>query len=174
MSFFSQLEARVREIDSLLCVGLDPHLDDLSTPDAPAALEFCLRLIAETAEFAAAFKPNAAFFEALGPRGVVVLKDIIAAVPEGIAVILDVKRGDIASTARAYARAAFQELGADAVTLSPYLGFDSLEPFLNNPNKGVFLLCKTSNPGAQDLQDQLLAGGLPLHLTLTLGFCFAC
>ena len=164
MSFFSQLEARVREIDSLLCVGLDPHLDDLSTPDAPAALEFCLRLIAETAEFAAAFKPNAAFFEALGPRGVVVLKDIIAAVPEGIAVILDVKRGDIASTARAYARAAFQELGADAVTLSPYLGFDSLEPFLNNPNKGVFLLCKTSNPGAQDLQDQLLAGGLPLHL----------
>jgi uridine monophosphate synthetase len=164
MTFFSRLEARIREIDSLLCVGLDPHLDDLSTPEPQAALDFCLRLIADTAEFAAAFKPNAAFFEALGPQGVAVLKDVIAAVPEGIAVILDVKRGDIASTARAYAQAAFQQLGADAVTLNPYLGFDSLEPFLDDPEKGVFLLCKTSNPGAQDLQDRLLAGGLPLHL----------
>lgn len=164
MTFFSRLEARIHEIDSLLCVGLDPHLDDLSAPEPRAALDFCLRLIEDTAEFAAAFKPNAAFFEALGPQGVAVLKDVIAAVPEGIAVILDVKRGDIASTAQAYARAAFQQLGADAVTLNPYLGFDSLEPFLSEPDKGVFLLCKTSNPGAQDLQDQLLAGGLPLHL----------
>jgi uridine monophosphate synthetase len=164
MTFFSRLEARIREIDSLLCVGLDPHLDDLSAPEPQIALDFCLRLIEDTAEFAAAFKPNAAFFEALGPPGVAVLKDVIAAVPEGIEVILDVKRGDIATTARAYARAAFQQMGADAVTLSPYLGFDSLEPFLKDPEKGVFLLCKTSNPGAQDLQDQLMAGGFPLHL----------
>lgn len=164
MTFFSRLESRVREIDSLLCVGLDPHLDDLNAPEPQAALDFCLRLIEDTTEFAAAFKPNAAFFEALGPQGVAVLKDVIAAVPEGIAVILDAKRGDIASTAQAYARAVFQQLGADAVTLNPYLGFDSLEPFLSDPDKGVFLLCKTSNPGAQDLQDQLLAGGLPLHL----------
>jgi uridine monophosphate synthetase len=164
MTFFSRLESRIRQIDSLLCVGLDPHLDELSAAEPEVALDFCLRLIEDSAEFAAAFKPNAAFFEALGAQGVGVLRDVIAAVPEGIPVILDVKRGDIASTAQAYAHAVFEQMGADAVTLNPYLGFDSLEPFLHVPDKGVFLLCKTSNPGAQDLQDQLLAGGLPLYL----------
>jgi uridine monophosphate synthetase len=151
--FFSLLEQRARRVDSLLCVGLDPHPADLSAPTPQAARDFCLRLIDATADQAAAFKPNAAFFEAFGPEGVEVLRQVIAAVPEGIPVILDAKRGDIASTAQAYARAAFQVLGAGAVTLSPYLGYDSLEPFLDDPSRGVFLLCKTSNPGAADLQD---------------------
>ena len=124
-----------------------------------------MRLIESTAEVAAAFKPNAAFFEAFGAPGVQVLADVIQAVPEGIPVILDAKRGDIASTAEAYAQAAFSTLKADAITLSPYLGRDSLEPFLINPEQGVFLLCKTSNPGASDLQD-LPLGRVQSGLTL--------
>ncbi|HEX7975101.1 MAG TPA: orotidine-5'-phosphate decarboxylase, partial [Anaerolineales bacterium] len=152
-SFFAQLEARARAIDSLLCVGLDPHPADLAEATADAAREFCLRLIQDTAELALAFKPNAAFFEAFGPEGVAALQQVIAAVPAGIPVLLDAKRGDIASTAEGYARAAFQALGADAITLSPYLGYDSLQPFLSDPRRGVFLLCKTSNAGSADLQD---------------------
>jgi uridine monophosphate synthetase len=152
-SFFRRLETRAVEIDSLLCVGLDPHPDDLPTQTGEAARQFCLDLIAATADLAAAYKPNAAFFEALGPAGIVALKEVIAAIPEGIPVILDVKRGDIASTASAYARSAFEVLGADGVTINPYLGRDALTPFLADRNRGVFLLCKTSNPGAADLQD---------------------
>ena len=104
MSFFSRLEARARSINSLLCVGLDPHTSDLSAPTAAAAKDFCLRLIEATHDLALAFKPNAAFFEAFGAEGWQVLQDVIAAVPQGIPVILDAKRGDIASTAEAYAR----------------------------------------------------------------------
>jgi uridine monophosphate synthetase len=160
-SFFSRLETRARAINSLLCVGLDPHPADLAAPTAAAARDFCLRLIAATADVAAAFKPNAAFFEQFGAEGMAALRDVIAAVPDDVPVILDAKRGDIASTAEAYARAAFETLGADAITLSPYLGRDSLEPFLADPARGVFLLCKTSNPGAGDLQDLPLADRVP-------------
>lgn len=152
-AFFQRLEARVRAVDSLLCVGLDPHAEDLAAPTAEAARAFCLRLIAATRDLAAAYKPNAAFFEALGPEGWAALKEVIAAVPEGAPVILDAKRGDIASTARAYARSAFQELGADAITIHPYLGREAVAPFLEDPARGVFLLCKTSNPGGAELQD---------------------
>ncbi len=159
--FFSLLEKRVAQINSLLCVGLDPHPADLPATTGGAARDFCLRLIAATADLAAAYKPNAAFFEALGPEGMAALQDVIAAVPDGIPVVLDAKRGDIASTAEAYAHAAFATLGADAITLSPYLGRDSLAPFLADPTKGVFLLCKTSNPGAGDLQDLVLADCVP-------------
>lgn len=156
MSFMDKLSQRVREVDSLLCVGLDPHPDDLPTPTAESAREFCLSLIHATANVAAAFKPNIAFFEAFGPEGISVLQQVITSIPDGIPVILDAKRGDIASTAQAYAKAAFQVLGAHAVTISPYLGHDSVEPFLVDPERGVFLLCKTSNPGAFDLQDLML------------------
>lgn len=152
-SFIHRLEARVSEANSLLCIGLDPHLEDLPSPSAAAARDFCLRLIEATAEIAAAFKPNSAFFESLGPTGISVLKEVIAAVPDGILVILDAKRGDIASTAQAYARAAFHVFGADGITANPYLGYDAIEPFLSDPAHGVFLLCKTSNQGASDLQD---------------------
>lgn len=153
MSFFHRLEARVREVDSLLCVGLDPHPADLADQSAKAARDFCIRLIEETTDLVAAYKPNAAFFEAFGASGVRALSVVISAVPDGIPVILDAKRGDIASTARAYARAAFQSLGADAITIHPYLGYDAVAPLLEDPERGVFLLCKTSNPGAADLQD---------------------
>ena len=155
-TFFSRLESSVRQIDSLLCVGLDPHPDDLPEFSPEAARVFCLRLIEATEDLAAAYKPNAAFFERFGPEGIAALRDVIAAIPDEIPVILDAKRGDIASTAQAYAQAVFETLGADAVTINPYLGKDAVDPFLTDPEKGVFLLCKTSNPGAADLQDLLV------------------
>ncbi len=157
-SFFERLEKRSRAIDSLLCVGLDPHPEELPEQTAEAAKDFCLRIIKATHPYALAFKPNAAFFEALGSEGWVALKEVIDAIPEGIPVVLDAKRGDISSTAKAYAQSAFELLGADAITLSPYLGYDSLAPFMTNPKKGIFLLCKTSNPGSVDLQDLPLGG----------------
>lgn len=162
-TFFSFLSKRADDCSSLLCVGLDPHPSDLPVPSAECALEFCRNIIKATASFAAAFKPNAAFFELYGPKGWAALKDVIASVQEEsdrlgsmIPVILDAKRGDIASTAEAYARSAFENLGADAITLNPYLGKDSIDPFLAYKEKGVFLLCKTSNPGAGDFQDILV------------------
>ena len=161
-SFFELLEVRARQTGSLLCVGLDPHPADLAENTPQAALDFCLRLIEATAPVALAFKPNAAFFEAFGSPGWAALQEVIAAVPPGIPVILDAKRGDIASTAEAYARAAFETLGAHALTASPYLGRDSLEPLLRDPARGVFMLCKTSNPGSADLQDLELASPHPL------------
>ena len=157
-TFFEKLNQRARAIDSLLCVGLDPHPEELPEQTAEAAEAFCIRLINATQEYALAFKPNAAFFEVLGPEGWAALHRVIQAVPEGIPVILDAKRGDISSTAQAYARSAFEVLGADAITLNPYMGYDSLSPFLADPEKGIFLLCKTSNPGSVDLQDLPLGG----------------
>lgn len=162
-SFFSRLEERARKLDSLLCVGLDPHPTDLSEDTASAAREFCLRLVAATQDLAVAFKPNAAFFEAYGAEGWQALADVITAIPAEVPVILDAKRGDISSTAVAYARAAFDSLKTDAVTLNPYLGQDSLAPFTKDPAHGVFVLCKTSNPGSGDLQDlQLINTGKPV------------
>jgi uridine monophosphate synthetase len=162
-TFFSFLEKRVDDCSSLLCVGLDPHVNDLSAPTAASALDFCLNLVRATAPYAAAFKPNAAFFEAFGAEGWTALKQVIAAIDEEskrlgslIPVILDAKRGDIASTAEAYAKSAFETLGAHCITLSPYLGKDSIEPFLNHPERGVFLVCKTSNAGSMDLQNLLV------------------
>jgi len=164
-SFFERLEKRAREVDSLLCIGIDPHPADLPEQTVQALREFSLKLIEQTAHLAAAFKPNAAFYERFGPEGWQVLREVIEAVPDGIPVLLDAKRGDIASTAEAYANSAFEKLGADAITLSPYLGHDSLEPFIRKEENGVFLLCKTSNPGAGDLQDLELkdTGGIRLY-----------
>ncbi len=161
-TFFSLLEARAQATGSLLCLGLDPHPADLPEPTANAARAFCMRLIEAAADLVTCVKPNAAFFEAFGPEGWQALREVIAAVPANVPVILDAKRGDIASTADAYAQSTFETLGAGAVTLSPYLGRDSLEPFLKDPARGCFLLCKTSNPGAADLQDLALAAGGPL------------
>ena len=152
-SFFSYLENRVIETNSLLCIGLDPHQSDLPENTKAAVLEFCKSIIQETADLAAAFKPNAAFFEVLGPDGITVLKEVITMIPDGIPVILDAKRGDISSTAQAYAQSVFKTIGADAITINPYLGRDSIEPFIKDPQKGAFMLCKTSNPGSSDLQD---------------------
>jgi uridine monophosphate synthetase len=153
MSFFGKLTKRAQEIDSLLCVGLDPHPDDLAAPTLDAIREFCHSIIEATTGLAAAYKPNIAFFEAFGAEGIAVLQQVINSIPNEIPIILDAKRGDIASTAQAYVRAAFEQLGADAITINPYLGHDAVEPFLEDAERGVFLLCKTSNPGAEDLQD---------------------
>ncbi|HET9913094.1 MAG TPA: orotidine-5'-phosphate decarboxylase [Anaerolineales bacterium] len=157
------MEKRVDDCSSLLCIGLDPHASDLAAPTAASALDFCLDLVKQTARYAAAFKPNAAFFEVFGAEGWTALKQVIEAVQEQsnrlgsmIPVILDAKRGDIASTAEAYAKSTFENLGAHCITLNPYLGKDSIEPFLQYPERGVFLLCKTSNAGAGDLQDLMV------------------
>ena len=162
-SFFSFLEKRVDDCSSLLCVGLDPHVSDLTSNSPASALDFCLNLVKQTSRYAAAFKPNAAFFEVFGAEGWSALKEVIDAIQAEsnrmgsmIPVILDAKRGDIASTAEAYAKSTFETLDADCITLSPYLGKDSIDPFLNYSQKGVFLLCKTSNPGSGDLQDVLV------------------
>ncbi|HUN21609.1 MAG TPA: orotidine-5'-phosphate decarboxylase [Anaerolineales bacterium] len=162
--FFDALTARAQSANSLLCIGLDPHPDTPAGQSAATAREFCLRIIAETAEYALAFKPNSAFFEVHGAAGWQALQEVVNAVPSGIPVILDAKRGDIASTANAYAQAAFTGLGVHAITLSPYLGRDALAPFVSDPQKGVFVLAKTSNAGSGDVQDLRLANGKPLYL----------
>ncbi len=162
-SFFSFLEKRVDDCSSLLCVGLDPHLSDLTSPTAASARDFCLNLVRQTSRYAAAFKPNAAFFEVFGAEGWTALKHVVEAIGEEshrmgsrIPIILDAKRGDISSTAKAYAQSAFENLGVDCITLNPYLGKDSVEPFIKNSERGVFLLCKTSNAGSMDLQNLLV------------------
>lgn len=146
-NFFEKLEQRVRAANSLLCVGLDPRAQD-----ATDAREQCLRVIDTTHEYAAAFKVNSAFFEVFGGDGMNALRDVITHVPRDLPVILDAKRGDIADTSAAYARAAFETLGASAITLSPYLGKDGLDPFLQYPECGAFVLTKTSNAGADEFQ----------------------
>lgn len=159
MSFFERLEERVAAIGSLLCVGLDPR-----DATAAEAREACLRIIDLTAQHAAAFKPNSAFFEALGPRGMEALIEVVAAVPADVPVLLDAKRGDIGSTAEAYATAMFDVVGAAAATVSPYLGADSLEPLQERGD--LFVLCRTSNPGGADFQEAVLATSEPLYLAV--------
>lgn len=169
-TFFTFLEKRVDDSSSLLCVGLDPHVSDLPSPTAASARDFCLNLVKQTARYAAAFKPNAAFFEVFGAEGWTALKRVIESIREEsdrmgsrIPIVLDAKRGDIASTAEAYAQSAFETLGVDCITLNPYLGKDSIDPFIKDSEKGVFLLCKTSNTGSGDLQDVALADGSLLY-----------
>jgi orotidine-5'-phosphate decarboxylase len=162
--FADRLAAAADRVGSWLCVGLDP--DPAHYPQGVAAedtADFVLAIIDATSDLACAYKPNAAFFEALGPLGHEALIDAIAAVPPETPVILDGKRNDIGNTARKYAQAAFDELGADAVTVTPYLGRDTVEPFASYEDKGVFLLCRTSNPSAPDFQDLPTDGaGTPL------------
>ncbi|MGB1697041.1 MAG: orotidine-5'-phosphate decarboxylase [Thermoplasmatota archaeon] len=139
---------------SWLCVGLDPdpakYPEGLTEEDTT---EFLMGVVEATKDVAGAYKPNAAFFEALGDIGHEALIDIIAAIPNDIPVILDGKRNDIGNTARKYAEAAFDELGADAVTVTPYLGLDTVAPFAEYEDRGVFLLARTSNASAGDFQD---------------------
>jgi orotidine-5'-phosphate decarboxylase len=167
MRFVDSLVEAGRRNHSLLCVGLDPDPRRLpaavyATPDPIYA--FCMAIVEATADLVCAFKPNSAFFEALGPGGIETLRRLIAAMPRDVPVILDAKRGDIDSSADGYAEAVFDRLGADAVTISPYLGGDALAPFLRYAEKGCFVLCKTSNPGSGDLQDLPLVAGGPVYL----------
>jgi orotidine 5'-phosphate decarboxylase subfamily 2 len=159
--FNARLDRAIAATGSLLCVGLDPHPGRFEG----SVLDFCRRVIDATAGAAVSFKPNSAFFEAAGTDGLAALAAVIAHVPDDRLVILDAKRGDIGSTAEAYARAAFDVLGADALTVSPYLGGDAVAPFLARPDRGAFVLCHTSNPGARDFQS-LETGGRPLYLAV--------
>ena len=166
-TFFAALAAAVERTGSHLCVGLDPHPGRVPTEELAA---FNRRIIEATADLAACYKPNIAFYEARGAAGMQALRETVAAIPPETPFILDGKRGDIGSTAEAYARALYDDLGAPAITVNPYLGGDSLEPFLGRPERGVFVVCRTSNPGAVDLQDLLVTaeGGdlLPLYLAV--------
>jgi uridine monophosphate synthetase len=165
MSFFEDLASLAEQNDSLLCVGLDPDPSRfspslLAEPDP--IFTFNKSIIDATHDLVCAYKPNFAFYEAEGLAGLQALKTTVDYIPADIPVILDAKRGDIGSTAQAYARAAFEVWGADALTVNPYLGHDAVEPFAKYEDKGVFLLCHTSNRGAEDFQS-LLCNGRPLH-----------
>ena len=168
MSFLDQLRRAQAQNDSLLCVGLDPDPGRFPAGvarDAEGMADFCLAIARATADLACAFKPQIAYFAAR--RAEVQLERLIAALRDiapQVPIILDAKRGDIGSTAEQYAREAFERYGADAVTLSPFMGFDSVAPYLKYEGKGAFLLCRTSNPGGDDLQNQRLASvdGQPL------------
>jgi uridine monophosphate synthetase len=174
MSFVEKLTRSIEKNDSLLCVGLDPdpaRIPPDFMPEAPLAARlrgFCLSIIEQTADLVCGYKPNFAFFEQAGPEGLAALRDVIAAIPEGLPVILDAKRGDIGNTAKAYARAAFEVWNADAITISPYLGEDSVTPFLAYEGRAVFLLSHTSNPSAAAIQlhgEGTGAGPLFAHVT---------
>jgi len=167
MTFMQTLQAAWRRNDSLVCVGLDPELAKLPAHlrDKPdAVLEFCTAIVDATADLVCAYKPQIAHFAAL--RAEDALERLITHIHEkhpGIPVILDAKRGDIGSTAQHYVTEAFDRFRADAVTLNPYMGRDSIQPFLDRADKGVILLCRTSNPGGADFQ-ALDCGGRPLYL----------
>jgi orotidine-5'-phosphate decarboxylase len=155
-----KLEARRRAADSLLCVGLDPELARLPAGlrrDPEGVYRFTAAIAEATAD-SAAFKPNFAFYEALGPAGMEVLRRLIAAIPVDIPIIGDAKRSDIGNTARLYAHAAFDVYGCDAMVVNPYQGRDSVEAYLAHPGRGVYVLARTSNPGAADFQDIVVDG----------------
>jgi uridine monophosphate synthetase len=159
LPFFQALQAAAGRNQSLLCVGLDPSPEQIpaafrTVADSPAqAMVAWNRAIIEaTSDLVCAYKPNIAFYEALGSEGMEALRATLALIPADVPVILDVKRGDIGSTAAAYARACFEDLNVDAVTLSPYLGRDSVNPFAQHAGRGLFVLCHTSNPSAGEFQ----------------------
>ncbi|MFC2035336.1 orotidine-5'-phosphate decarboxylase [Chloroflexota bacterium] len=150
MNFIEKLNTATKKNKSLLCVGLDP--DPELMPDNVDTFEFNKTIIDVTSDLVCAYKPNIAFYEALGTEGLAALQRTVDYVPEGIPVIADAKRGDIGNTAKAYAKAIFTNYNFDATTVSPYLGFDSIEPFIQYRDRGVFILCRTSNTGAADFQ----------------------
>jgi orotidine-5'-phosphate decarboxylase len=150
VSFLDKLTRAVQKNNSLLCVGLDP--DSQLMPEKVSVLDFNRAIIDATADLVCAYKLNFAFYEALGKDGADILKQSVSHVPEDIVTIGDAKRGDIGNTARAYARAIFDHYGFDATTANPYLGLDSLEPFISYRDRGIFVLCRTSNAGASDFQ----------------------
>lgn len=168
MTFLDLLRAAERQNDSMLCVGLDPEPARFPLHwrgDASKMYDFCAAIADATADLVLAFKPQIAYFAA--HRAEDQLERLMAhmrRIAPQVPIILDAKRGDIGSTAAQYAIEAFERYGADAVTLSPFMGFDSVQPYLKYPGKGAFLLCRTSNPGGDDLQAQRLAGveGAPL------------
>ncbi len=168
MTFLDMLATAQRQNQSMLCVGLDPEpsrFPGALKGDANKIYDFCARLVDATADLVIAFKPQIAYFAAHRAEGQLErLMEHMRRMAPGVPIILDAKRGDIGSTAQQYAKEAFERYGADAVTLSPFMGFDSVQPYLTYEGKGAFLLCRTSNPGGDDLQSQRLQSveGQPL------------
>jgi orotidine-5'-phosphate decarboxylase len=162
MTFIDQWQAISQRHASSLCVGLDPEPERLPAPwthDTTRLFDFCAAIVDATADLVCAYKPQIAHFAAVGAEAQ--LEKLIAHIHRnapGVPVILDAKRGDIGSTARHYAREAFERYGADALTVSPFMGADSLDPYIDShPERGLFVLCRTSNPGGEDLQALRLA-----------------
>ncbi|MGN6528063.1 MAG: orotidine-5'-phosphate decarboxylase [Burkholderiaceae bacterium] len=167
MRFTDTLRAAAARNDSCLCVGLDPEpakFPGAWKGDAGKVFEFCARIVDATKDVVSAYKPQIAYFAA--QRAEDQLEQLMAYIRRtapGVPVILDAKRGDIGATAEQYAREAFVRYQADAVTLSPFMGYDSLEPYMRHDGKGLILLCRTSNPGGSDLQAQVLSSGDHLY-----------
>jgi len=160
LTFIDKLLNASRKNESLLCIGLDP------TPDLipkVSILEFNTAIIDATSDLVCAYKPNLAFYEALGIEGMAILQKTIKYIPDNIPVIGYAKRGDIGNTAKAYAKALFSTFGFDAATVNPYMGFDSIEPFISYHDKGIFILCRTSNPSATDFQNLRCSTDTPLY-----------
>lgn len=156
MRYIEKLQRAAKEAQSLLCVGLDPDVQKIrecfssssSLPDDELVIRFCHEVIEHTHSYACAFKPNLAFFEALGKNGLSAFKRVIDAIPNGKIIIADAKRGDIGNTASHYAKAFFEEFYVDALTINPLMGLDTVEPYCNYEGKAVYVLTLTSNPGA--------------------------
>lgn len=164
-SYFDRLAERSRAINSLVCVGLDP---DFKRHTANGIAAYNRAIIEATAPYAACFKPNIAFYEQHGLDGLRALEATLAAIPDGIPVIGDVKRGDMGNTAEAYARAMFERWGFDAVTVNGYQGLDSVAPFLAYRDRGVYVLCRTSNPSSREFQELRLENGRQLFEEMAL------
>ncbi len=155
VQFYQKLEKVIEHKNSRVCIGLDPVLELIPEhlrQEANPVLAFLEQIIAATQEWAAAYKPNFAYFEALGPEGLETLRNIIEKIPVDSVIIGDAKRGDVGHSAKMYAKAVFETFACDAVTATPYQGEDALRPFLEYEDKGTFVLCLTSNPGADDFQ----------------------
>ena len=155
MSFLEKFQQRSRKTGAVLCVGLDPDaakLPESCQTESMPLQTFCSAIVRSTSSYACAYKPNLAFFEASGSKGIAQLERLLEDIPSDIPVILDGKRGDIGNTSRLYAQFLFEHLGGDAATVNPYLGRDALEPFFGFPGCLPFVLCLTSNPGSVDIQ----------------------
>ena len=169
MNFTQKLKNAVRSANSILCVGLDPSLDKIPdalkkeySRDTDLVFEFCRRIVETTKMDACAYKPNLAFFEALGSDGWKVFEDIVDIIPSDKILIADAKRGDIGNTAQKYKEAFFDRLNVDAITLNPLMGLETLEPFISDEEKAIFVLTMTSNRGAADFLQRRFEGRMSL------------
>lgn len=166
-SFQKLLATRERDVDSLVCVGLDPVIEKLPAGFAASAdgvADFCIEIVNATKDLVSSYKPNLPFYLRLGDNGLNALRRVREAIPADIPMVLDCKVNDLGDTAQAWVSTAFDFLAADAIVVAPYMGEDALAPYFNREGKGVIVLVKTSNPGSGDLQDLILQNGEPLYL----------
>ncbi len=169
MDYTDKLKRAVQSTNSILCVGLDPVVENIPEPmrrrysdEAELIFEFCRRVVESTKLDACAYKPNVAFFEALGAPGWEAFEKLLDVIPSNRVVIVDAKRGDIGNTAEMYKRTFFDRYQADALTLNPLMGLDTLDPFMDDESKGTYILAMTSNPGASDFLQRRFQGRVSL------------